>query len=134
MVAAVKPGTDATLEVWRHGQKKDLTVKVGELSSKQIASLESGDHAEQGRLGLAVRPLTPDERQQAGVSSGLLVEQVGGPAADAGIQQGDIVLAVNGTPVKTIAQLRSIIAKAGKHVALLIQRGDSKLFVPVDLG
>ncbi|HVC12279.1 MAG TPA: DegQ family serine endoprotease [Burkholderiales bacterium] len=134
IVAAVKPGTDATLQVWRHGATKDLTVKVGKLTSKQIASIEGGNKAEQGRLGLAVRPLTPDEKQQAEVTAGLLVEQVSGPAADAGIQQGDIILAVNGTPVKSIAQLREIIAKAGKHVALLIQRDDAKIFVPVDLG
>ncbi len=134
LVAAVKPGADATLKIWRHGEEKDLTVKVGKLSSKEIASIEGGNKADQGRLGLAVRPLTPQERQQAGVPSGLLVEQVGGPAADAGIQQGDIVLAVNGTAVKSVAQLRAIIDKAGKHVALLIQRDDAKIFVPVDLG
>jgi serine protease Do len=133
LVAAVKPGTDAMVQIWRHGEQKDLTIKVGELSSKQIASLEGGNRAEQGRLGLSVRSLTSDERQQAGVPSGLLVEAVSGPAADAGIQQGDIVLAVNGTSVKSLSQLRAIISKAGKHVALLIQRDNAKIFVPVDL-
>lgn len=134
MVAAVKPGSDATMEIWRHGEEKNLTVKVGELSSNEVASIAGGNQAEHGRLGLAVRPLTPGEEQQEGVSSGLLVEQVAGPAANAGIEQGDIVLAVNGTPVKSVAQLRAIIGKSGKHVALLIQRDDAKIFVPVNLG
>ena len=88
---------------------------------------------EHGRLGLAVRPLNPDEQQQAG-TKGLLVKEASGPAARAGIQAGDLLLAVNGTPVESVAQLRAIVAKSGKTMALLIQRDDGKIFVPVNLG
>ena len=49
---------------------------------------------------MKLRPLTPEERDQAGVSGGLVVEESSGRAAEAGIQQGDVVLSVNGTPVK----------------------------------
>ena len=85
-------------------------------------------------MGVAVRPLNPDEQKQAGVSGGLIVENATGPAANAGIQPGDMILSLNGTPVKSAEQLKQLVAKAGKHVALLVQRDEAKIFVPVDLG
>ena len=133
MVANVKPGTKATFDVWRKGGKKELTVVVGELKGEAVASA-AGSADENSRLGLAVRALTKDERDQAQIDGGLLVEDVSGPAAQAGIQQGDVILSVNGTPVKSVPQLRALIAKSGKHVALLVQREDAKIFVPVELG
>ena len=131
-VADVKPGAKATLEISRNGATREIEVKVGELKGVEVASLNPSD-AEHGRLGLAVRPLSPEERKQAG-SGGLVVEQASGPAARAGIRRGDLVLAVNGTPIKSIAQLRAMVAKSGKNLALLIQRDEGKIFVPVDLG
>jgi serine protease Do len=84
---------------------------------------------------LSVRPLTPDERDQAGVNHGLVVEAAQGHAADAGVQQGDVLLAVNGTPVDSVDQLRQAVnSQHGGDVALLIQRGDSRIFVAVNLG
>jgi len=133
MVAAVKPGHKATFEIWRKGHRKQITVTVGSFKGAKVASA-SGSAASKGRLGLAVRPLTRDEDEQAQIDGGLLVEDAGGPAAAAGIQQGDVILAVNGNPVKSVAQLRTLVASAGKHVALLIQRDNAKIFVPVDLG
>jgi len=132
-IADVKPGTATTLEVWRKGSTQDVKVTVGELKDKTVASADSGDKGH-GRLGLAVRPLTPEEQQQADVKGGLLVNDVSGPAAKAGIQPGDVILSVNGTAVKSVEQLRDLTAKAGKHIALLVQRDDAKIFVPVDLG
>jgi serine protease Do len=83
---------------------------------------------------LALRPLRPEERQQAGVPGGLVVEDAQGRAAEAGIQQGDVVLSVDGTPVQTVEQLRKMVKDHDKQIALLIQRGDARLFVPVTLG
>jgi serine protease Do len=131
-VADVKPGTKATLEISRNGTSKEVEVTVGELKGEKIASADSHDQ-EHGRLGLALRPLSPEERQQVG-SKGLVVEQASGPAARAGIQPGDLLLAVNGTPIQSVEQLRAMVAKSGKTMALLIQRDDGKIFVPVDLG
>ena len=131
-VADVKPGAKATLEISRNGASKEIEVKVGELKGTNLASADSSN-PQHGRLGLAVRPLNPDERKQMD-SSGLVVEEASGPAARAGIQPGDLLLAVNGTPVQSVAQLRALVAKSGKTMALLIQRDDGKIFVPVDLG
>ena len=58
----------------------------------------------------------------------------GTPAARAGIQAGDVILALNGTPVKSVEELKALVAKADHHVALLIQREDAKIFVPLNLG
>jgi len=57
-----------------------------------------------------------------------------GRAAEAGIQPGDVVLSVDGTPVQSVAQLRKMVQEHDKQIALLIQRGDARLFVPVTLG
>jgi serine protease Do len=81
-----------------------------------------------------VRPLTPDEKQSSSLSRGLLGQHAGGPAESAGIQAGDVILAVNGQPVTSVEQLKSMVAHAGDSLALLIQRDDAQIFVPVDLG
>jgi serine protease Do len=132
-VAALKPGTTAKLEVFRDHHKRDIEVRVGEAKGgTPAASQDGGDHTD--KLGLSVRPLTPDEQKQAGVKNGMVVEDAQGPAAEAGIQPGDVILAVNGTKVADIEQLRKLVASSGKHVALLVERGDARIFVPVDLG
>ena len=92
------------------------------------------DAPAQGKLGLALRPLQPDEKQQSGIDSGLLIQQATGPAALAGVQPGDVLLSINGIPVKSIEQVRAAVGKSDKSVALLIQRGESKIFVPVNFG
>ena len=132
-IASMKPGSKATLDVWRDKAKKQVTVTLGSLSDTKVA--DNGTKAsEQGRLGVAVRPLTPQERSGTSLTHGLLVQQSSGPAASAGIQAGDVILAVNGRPVTSVEQLRDVIAKAGNSVALLIQRDNAQIFVPVDLG
>ena len=132
-IASMKPGSKATLDVWRDKSKKQMTVTLGSLSDTKVA--DNGQKAtEQGRLGVAVRPLTPQERSGTSLAHGLLVQQASGPAASAGIQPGDVILAVNGRPVTSVEQLREVIAKAGNSVALLIQRDNAQIFVPVDLG
>ena len=82
---------------------------------------------------MTVRPLSPAERSSAQVEAGLVVEDVAGAAAEAGIQPGDVVLSANGRPVGDVEQLRSIVAAAKNHVALLVQRGAARIFVPVEL-
>jgi serine protease Do len=64
----------------------------------------------------------------------VLVENASGAAAAAGVQAGDVILALNNQPVKSAEELRGLVNKAGKHVALLVQREGQKMFVPVELG
>jgi serine protease Do len=127
------PGEKLSLDVWRQGKSVKLTAELTPSSDKVAAAAPSGQ-ADSGRIGLALRPLDAQERKESGVRSGVLVEDVGGPAEAAGVEAGDIVLAVNGTPVTTVDQVRAAVAKSQKSVALLIQRGDEKIFVPIRLG
>src|SRR5574338_283507 len=132
VAAEVKPGTAAKLEVWRKGETKQISVTVGEAQPEKIAANDD-NAAAGGKLGLSVRPLSPEEQREA-ETQGLLVLDTAGAAAKAGIQPGDVILALNGTPVKSVEELRALVAKAEHHVALLIQRDDAKIFVPVNLG
>ena len=63
-----------------------------------------------------------------------MVEDVRGPALAAGVQAGDVVLGVNGAGVSTVAELKREVARAGHTLALLIQREDAQIYMPVDMG
>ena len=133
LVAQLKPGSKASLEIWRDGKAKELTATIGELTDrKTLASAK--DEATKGKLGVAVRPLSAEEKKSADVPNGVVVEDVGGAAARAGVRQGDVIVAVNNVPVKSPEQLRELIGKAGKTVALLVQREDARIFIPVTIG
>ena len=131
-VAMAAPGDSAKMKIWRDGKTLDLTAKLGGVPGK--AELVKTAAASGATLGLSVRPLTSEEANQSGIASGLLVTRVGGAAARAGIQPDDVVLAVDGTAVTNVNQLRSMIGNHQNTVALLIQRGDARIFVPVQLG
>ena len=132
-ITEMKPGTAVKLEVIRKGAAKTLTATVGEQRPPQQAKEDSSSPAS-NRLGLAVRPLDRDEKKEAGLGNGLVIEQASGPAARAGLQPGDVIVACNGTPVTSVEQLRKLLGQAKSNVALLIQRDDAKIFVPVEVG
>ncbi len=134
VIGLATPGDSVKLGIWRQGAAKELTARLASADEKTAQAAGSTGAPAQGKLGLALRPLQPGEQQASGIDSGLLVQQASGPAALAGIQSGDVLLSINGVPVKNIEQVRAAVAKSEKSVALLIQRGDSKIFVPVNLG
>ena len=137
LLAQSSPGTKVKMEVWRQGQRQDLTAVLVDRAERDTSVAQAGAPAgvaAAGRLGLALRPLQPQERRLAGAEGGLVVEGSGGPAARAGVQPGDLLLAINGTPVGSIEQARSLVARAGKSVALLLQRDGERIFVPVRMG
>ncbi|MBS0493775.1 MAG: DegQ family serine endoprotease [Proteobacteria bacterium] len=130
------PGEKVQMEVWRQGHSENLAATLGNANDKATKVASSDEAVGKGQLGLSLRPLQPDEARAAGVEKGqgLLIEDVRGPAAMAGVQSGDVLLAINGTPVKGVEQVRAAMAHAGKSVALLIERDGDKIFVPVRLG
>jgi len=136
MVGLAEPGSKINLEVWRNGKLVPLAATLGNATDKVAAV--AGERAEQGgaklRLGLSLRPLDQMERRQAGIPGGLVIEDAAGAAANAGIQPGDVLLSVNGMAVTSVDQVRQVVDKSGKSVALLIQRGDERIFIPVRLG
>ena len=132
-VADLAPGASVKLEVWRQHASREMEVKLGQMEDTRTASNNAPAH-DGGKLGLAVRPLTSEEQHEANTHGGLLVERATGPAAEAGLQQGDIVLAANGAKVASVGDLSGAVEKSKGHIALLVQRGDSQLFVPVKVG
>ena len=133
LVAAIDPGTRAELTIWREGERRTLPVTIGTLDGQPAASAGSGKPSTQtGTLGLAVRPLTPEERRKAGgEEGGVMVENASGPAARAGIRPGDIILGVSGQGVDSAEDLRKAASRAGGAVALLVQRGDTQSYIAV---
>jgi serine protease Do len=132
-VATMKPGSTAQLEVWRDGKPREVAVRVGEAPSQKMASAKPDADLSKARLGLAVRNLTPEEQKRAAVEGGLMVEQASGPAARSGIRPGDIIVAANGTKVKSAEELKAA-AKDHNTVALLVQRDDGRIYIPVRVG
>jgi len=128
LVAATKPGVKVKVDVWRGGKPMTLDATVGELKETQTAAADS----EAGKLGLAVRPLTKEEQRDAKIN-GLLVEQVTGNAESAGVQPGDVLLQANGKDLKSALDLQKAVKDADGGVGLLVQRDDSRFFVPVPL-
>ncbi len=131
-IASLMPGTTVRLTIWRNHTQRDVSVKLSSMGDQTVASAQNPQQ-QGGSLGLAVRPLTHDEQQQAHTHGGLLVEGASGPSEDAGIQPGDVVLAANGLRVATVDELRAAVEKSRGHVALLIQRGSTRIFVPVQV-
>ena len=83
------------------------------------------------KIGLAVSELSREQRADSGLSSGLLVEKASGLAAKAGLSAGDVILAVNHSPVSELKTFAGLLQ--GDAVALLVRRGDSTLFLPLRL-
>jgi serine protease Do len=133
-IAATKPGSNARLQLWREGKSRDVDVKVGELKEQKVAMNNGGDSQTSAKLGLTVRDLAPEERAQLNTEGGLVVQNASGAAARAGIQPGDLILAFNDTPLKSVEQLKSLMKKTDKTIALLIQRDSNRMYVPVHVG
>ncbi len=133
IVSSMAPGASAKLQVWRKGAARQIEVEVGKFADEKMAA---GDvrEAAKGRLGVTVRPLTPDEQRRAEIAGGVVVQSVAGAAAKAGIQPGDIVVSVNGEAITSTEQLRSLVTKAEKRIAVLVDRGNARIFIPVELG
>lgn len=134
LIGQALPGEKVKLEVWRQGKPVTLTAQLGDAAAKAVKTAGAEKATDQGRLGLALRPLAPQERREVGVDGGLVVEDAQGPAALAGVQPGDVLLAVNGSKVQNVEQVRAMLGKATKSLALLIQRDGNQIFVPVPLG
>lgn len=136
VVGATKPGKEVPVEILRRGATRTMNVAVGEMPTdeKDEARPAKGPaKVEPNRLGLTLRELSPQQKKRLNGKNGLLVTGAEGGAAQAGIRRGDVILAVNNTEVQNVDQFNKLIqaAQSGKTVALLVQRGDSTLYVPV---
>lgn len=143
VVARVAPGEEGRLAIWRNGQEQTLAVQVGQMpdQDQQVAAAE--ENRETGpRLGLALAPLSPDARQSLGLGQdarGVLVEDVdpSGPAAEQGIQPGDLIREVAREPVtepsQVIDAVRAAAERGDKSLLMLLSRDGQDRFVAVRL-
>ena len=136
MVGATKPGSKATVNIWRKGSARDVSVTVVELEAdkpKQAEDKKTKPDNAPNALGLVVSDLSEAQKKELKVDNGVLVENVSGAAAAAGIRPGDVVQRVNEVDVKDAKQFGQLVAKldAKKRAAVLVRRGDSSQFVPL---
>ena len=134
IIGALQPGAETTLEVWRDRAVRKLSFKVAEVSADAKAKDEEEKPAQTeqaDKLGLVVRDITADERNEAKLDGGILILRATGAARDAGVQSGDVILGVNGRSVKSVREFRELVSKSGKTVALLVQREGVQIFLPI---
>lgn len=135
LVGLALPGDKVALQLWRQGAERTVHATLADAKPTHAAAADADPSATpRGRLGLALRPLQPQEKRESGIASGLLIEGVSGASERAGLQAGDVLLAINGKPIDSIAAAREAAAKSDKAAALLVQRGEMKIYVPVRLG
>jgi serine protease Do len=134
MVGITAVGERVTVQVLRGGELVDLAVEIGELpDEEQLAGRPSEpEQAAANRLGLLVSEITAEQRDQLAVASGgVLVEGVEpGPAEQAGLRSGDVILMLDNRAVPDLAGFNAILESlpAGRSVAVLVQRGDGRMF------
>ncbi|HSH68603.1 MAG TPA: DegQ family serine endoprotease [Deferrisomatales bacterium] len=136
LVAQREPGKKVEVGVLRRGEKKTLSVALGELKGDAVA----GEPGTAEELGLTVQELTPELRKQLDLGSdgGLIVAGVDadGAGEKAGLRRGDVLLEVNQTPVPDLSSYRKVLADAkGKDsVLFLVKRGEGSRYLVVSLG
>ncbi len=146
MVADMNPGEKESVTIWRNGRDMDLSITIGTNDdTSQQATADSGNQPSQPgehvpTIGVQLGDLTPEAREALNLPAnevGVVVEGVNPdkPAADAGLQAGDVILSVNQKPVKSANEAKAAVAEAGKAgrkgVLLLVQRQGEQMFVTV---
>ena len=136
VVAAVKPGKTVSADLLRKGSVKAISITVGEAPAEkdEVASVPKGNaKPEFNRIGLLLRDLTVQQKKKLNGRNGLMVIDAQGSAAQAGIRRGDVVLGLNNAEVQNLEQFNKQLAAIpnGKTVAVLVQRGDNTLYVPI---
>jgi serine protease Do len=132
-IRSMKPGVAAKLSVWRGGKAREVAVTVGEFKDEAPNKVAKAGKPEvkPGKLGLALADLTPEQKKQLKVGSGVLVEAVDGIAQAAGITPGDVILRLNNTEIPSVKAFGEAVAKldAKKPVALLVKDENGTRFV-----
>jgi serine protease Do len=134
-IGLMLPGSPVTLTVFRNGKLKELTAKIGEYPSENVAIPAKESKVQDFSFGLALQKLTATAREQFNLDSknGLLVVAVskGGESERVGIQPGDLILAVNGKPVSDTASFNALVKQSGARALLRIERAGQYFFVPL---
>ncbi len=138
IITAIRPGSRTTITVWRKGAQKDLSVTVAEMKEDAAAQPRRGEpapkeKAKPNKMGLVLSDLTDEQKKEAEVKSGVVVEDVA-PTVRGNVQPGDIVIAIvrggSTTEAKSAAQVNDVLGKVekGGSVTLQMKRGEQQFF------
>ena len=143
MIAEIKPGQSVQLDVWRDKAMKKISVTVEELKEKSSEARfrrnnsngggEDSEAATVNRIGLTVRPLTAAEKSQAKTKGSIVIVNTKGPAAEAGLRNGDIILSINRIKIDSVAQFETAVKNAGREATLLVQRDEQQSIITITL-
>lgn len=138
LVGAVRPGSTVDVVILRNGKEQTLGVTIEPLDEgERVASIPVQDSVDQSRLGVEVAKVPAEQREQLGLSHGVVVSEIDseGAAASAGIRSGDVILSINRTKIQSVVELEDIVDNAPSNVAIpvLVQRGNSPIFLAITL-
>ena len=147
IVAETRVGGEVPVEIWRDGASMTVQATLGELEQAEEARMLSGDDApeqsDQGRvdsLGLGLATLTPQLREQYGITEeveGVVVTEVDETvdAADKGLREGDVIVEVAQDEVRSLEDVRRLLedhrTKGKKTILLLVNRQGEQRFIPL---
>lgn len=129
-VASARPDTEQKVKVLREGKEVEVKVKLDAAADTSVAKGQAAEEA-RGRLGVTVRGLNEEEKKKFG--DGLVVVESHGPAAEAGIKEGDVLLSVGGKKIRSFEQFKDAVNAADKTLALQVARDGSRTFLAVKL-
>jgi len=141
IVGATRPGSQSSLEVWRRGARRSLSLTVGELQEDRVASAEKprGQKPAEtpaNRLGIVVAELSAEQKRDLRVSGGLVVTDVR-PDSKADVRKGDVLVTVvhkgQHTELKTVEQFNRLLAGLENNavITLQVRRGEATSFVTI---
>jgi serine protease Do len=143
IVAATRPGSKVSVQLWRKGESLDVTVTVGEIADdarvaqrghKNGSNVAPASEISE-RLGLDLTALTSEQKAALKVDGGLLVVDAKGPAARSELSRNDVILAIGNVALKSVEQFNELLKHIpkGRNVALLVRHGDATTYVPIKL-
>ncbi len=133
MVGNTKPGTSSVLQIWRRGSSRDLSITVGEVEAEKVTKKAPAAPADKPAaslaakvLGLTVSDLSDAQKKELKLRGGVRVDTATEVATRAGIQEGDVILALSNSETPSVSVFESLVAKLdrSKPVSLLFRRGE----------
>jgi serine protease Do len=130
IIGGTKPGQKSTLQVFRRGSYKDLSVTVVEFepdTPRRVGERsDSKAPTAVGALGLSVADLSDAQKRELKLRNGVRVEAAEGAAARAGLREGDVLLSLDNTEISSARQFEAVVSKLDKSkpANVLIRRGD----------